>query len=120
MRPTRWNLVFAGLGGLSLTACTTAPPPIARGLPANIQEARRAFAERVPARFPVGSSESDLRAELHREHFAIRAADPRQAPYQFTALVDHPGVCRLRWGISWSAADDRITAIGGSYSADCL
>ena len=116
----RRDAVLAVLVGLSLGACSSDPPPIGRGLPTNTRDAGVAFRERVSERFPVGSSESDLLAELHREHFAISPAHPLRAPYQFTALVDHPGICRFRWIISWSAADNRITASEGSYSAVCL
>ena len=103
-----------------LAACTTNPPPIARGLPTNIQEARQAFSERVPARFPVGSAETDLRAELQRQHFTIRTAGAYRAPYQFSAIVDSPGLCRRTWVILWSALTHQITSIAGDYSVTCL
>jgi hypothetical protein len=104
----------------SLAACTTKPPPIARGLPSNIQDARQAFSERVPTRFPVGSAETDLRAELQRQHFTIRTAGPYRARYQFTAIMDHPGFCRQTWVILWSAQTNQITDIAGDYSETCL
>jgi hypothetical protein len=104
----------------SLAACTTKPPPIARGLPSNIQDARQAFSERVPTRFPVGSAETDLRAELQRQHFTIRTAGPYRAPYQFTAIVDSPGICRRTWVILWTAQTNQITRIAGDYSVTCL
>ena len=105
---------------LSLAACTTKPPPIARGLPSNIQDARQAFSERVPTRFPVGSAETDLRAELLRQHFTIRTAGANRAPYQFLAIVDIPGFCRQTWVILWSAQTNQITSIAGDYSQTCL
>ena len=43
-----------------------APPPIGQGLPSNIREAGAEFDRRVQARFPVGSDENELRAELAR------------------------------------------------------
>jgi hypothetical protein len=103
-----------------LVACTTKPPPIARELPHNIQEARQAFSERVSMRFPVGSAETDLRAELQRQHFTIRTAGPYRARYQFTAIVDSPGICRRTWVILWSAQANQITDIAGDYSVTCL
>jgi hypothetical protein len=103
-----------------LAACTTKPPPIARGLPSNMQEARQAFSERVPMRFPVGSAETDLRAELQRQHFTIRTAGANRAPYQFSAIVDIPGFCRQTWVILWGAQTNQITSIAGDFSQTCL
>jgi len=103
-----------------LAACTTKPPPIARGLPHNIEEARQAFSERVPMRFPVGSAETDLRAELQRQRFTIRTEGANRAPYQFSAIVDIPGFCRQTWVILWGAQTNQITSIAGNYSQTCL
>ena len=117
------NLRTVGLSAVavfSLAACTTKPPPIAGGLPNNIQEARQAFSERVPMRFPVGSAETDLRAELQRQRFTIRTAGAYRAPYQFSASVDIPGICRRTWVILWSAQTHQITSIAGDYSETCL
>jgi hypothetical protein len=106
---------------LGLAACTTDnPPPIARGLPNNLEEARRAFSERVRTRFPAGSAETELRAELKRQRFSIRTEDASHAPYQFAAIVDIPGICRNIWVIRWSAQSNQITNIAGNYSEFCL
>ena len=112
------GLLAAAVFGLA--ACTTKPPPIARGLPNNIQEYRQAFSERVPTRFPVGSAETDLRAELLRQHFTIRTAGADLVPYQFSAIVDIPGLCRQTWVILWGAQTNQITSIAGNYSQTCL
>lgn len=117
------TLRIAGLAAaavLGLAACTTKPPSIARDLPPNMQDARQAFSERVPTRFPVGSAETDLRAELQREGFEIHPARADLAPYQFSAIVDHPGVCRLTWVIRWAAQSHQVTSIAGDYSQTCL
>ena len=120
MAPTRLKWFVACFATLALAACASKPPPIARGLSPNIHDAQREFAELVPRRFPVGSAASDLVAELHREHFKIGAA-ARHPAFQFTAVVNHPGLgCRTGWYISWSAEADRITAIEGYFSVECL
>jgi hypothetical protein len=121
MAPMRLKVFLACFATLALAACVDRPPPIARGLSPNIQDAQREFAELVPTRFPVGSAASDLLAELHREHFKIGPANVRHPSLQFTALVNHPGLgCRSAWDISWAAEADRITAIEGNYSVECL
>ena len=120
MTPMRLKLFLAFFATLALAACASKPPPIARGLSPNISDSQREFAELVPTRFPVGSAASDLLAELHREHFKI-GPDARHPTFQFTAVVNHPGLgCRTAWYISWSAEADRITAIEGNYTVECL
>lgn len=71
-------------------------------------------------RFPVGSAETDLRAELQRQRFTIRTAGANRAPYQFSAIVDIPGFCRQTWVILWSTQTNQITSIAGDYSQTCL
>jgi hypothetical protein len=121
MAPMRLRLFLACFAALGLAACVSKPPPIARGLSPNIHDAQSEFAELVPTRFPVGSAASDLVAELHREHFKIGPANFRHPTFQFTAVVNHPGLgCRTAWDISWTAEADRITAIESSYMQECL
>jgi hypothetical protein len=123
MSPLRSAGYLMAFAAISLVACGTTPPPIGRDLMNGSSGVRvQQFSERVRARFPVGSSEKELRVELRREHFPIGAATAREAPFQFVARVESSGlvVCRISWAILWSAQDDRITAINGRYSEVCL
>jgi hypothetical protein len=120
MRPTRWNLVLAGLATISLTACFSRPPPIARGLPAIMRDIGPAFTERVSTRFPVGSSSREMVTELRSQHFNMRPTDPG-SPYGSVATAHNfNGACDLKWTIYWAAKADQITAIEGGFSANCL
>jgi hypothetical protein len=81
----------------------------------------RAFNARVQSRFPVGSSEADILAELRREQFKISAYDEAVSRYQFSAVRDLPGVaCKLFWTIQWNADAGKIAEIAGTYSGSCL
>lgn len=70
--------------------------------------------------------ESDLRAELKREHFDIRLVHGGQyAPqsnYEFLAnrRGSIPLACELDWNIMWAAEKGRITGVAGTYYAICL
>ena len=120
MGPTRWNLALAGLATISLTACFSRPPPIARGLPTMMRDIGPAFAERVSARFPVGSSSREMVAELRRQHFKMRPTDPG-SPYESVATAENfNGACNLRWTIYWAGKAEQITAIEGGFIANCL
>lgn len=111
------------LACLALSACATPAPPIGRGLPRNFEDASHAFDERLRTRFPVGSSEADLVAELSREHFKIGPARPEaDSLHEFSAI--HGGemfpACDLTWVVIWAAQGGKITRMRGSYYATCL
>jgi hypothetical protein len=102
---------------LALSGCDEDPPAIGAGLPTNFADARAAFDHRVQERFPIGSDESALRAELMREKFHIAVAEQ---PQQFVAhrSAEH-FPCRLSWTILWSSVDGKIAAIKSNYTATC-
>jgi hypothetical protein len=75
----------------------------------------RAFDARVQSRFPVGSSEVDLVAELGREKFQTVAQDQSVSRYRFEAFRDLPGLaCRRDWRIMWNSVAGKISEIHGS------
>jgi len=97
-----------------LTACGTARPRLAEGLRVRPvqQNPDPAWDQRVRERFPVGSNESALLAELHRERFVI---DATRASYRSSDIA-----CTWTWRVSWAAENDRITQIAGDYQGVCL
>jgi hypothetical protein len=104
---------------LALVACREVPPPLADDLPEGAYAATAAFDLRVKARFPVGSDEGTLRAELARERFVIRASD--DSPPTFIATYEHPDVvCRVDWTIYWHVDGGRIADISAKYRPTCL
>jgi hypothetical protein len=106
-------------GGLTLVGCKGIPPPLAYDLPEGGYAATAAFDQRVRARFPVGSDEGPLRAELVRERFVIRVSE--DSPPTFIATYEHADVaCRVDWTIYWHEDGGRIIDIGARYSPTCL
>jgi hypothetical protein len=116
------SLLLAMTIGVGLSACQSAPPPIGAHLPGGTwDEVSHVFDTRVQSRFLVGSSEADMLAELHREHFNTRAFDKATSRYQFAAVADRQGLpCRLFWNIEWNSDAGKITEIAGKYSGTCL
>jgi hypothetical protein len=109
-------LAFAAL--LLLSACDEDPPSIGSGLPTTFSDARPVFDHRVQERFPVGSEEDVLRAELVRENFTISFAGLSQQLVARRGAEHFP--CRLSWTIVWTADAGKVTSIKGDYGATCL
>lgn len=85
-------LELSAFATLSLTACAELAPLIGRGLPPALAEARPAFDQRVKERFPIGSDEAAMRAELRREGFAFRSVSEIHArmPRNFSFWLRDP------------------------------
>jgi hypothetical protein len=96
------------------------PPPMARDLPAG--DARAAFSRRVQERFPIGTRQQALLAELQREGFTMKkAGTTRDAQFQSSATYTaYPMFCKATWTVSWSAEEGRIAATAGDYQLLCL
>ena len=98
-----------------LSACTTSPPKLAEGLPGNVTARHDAqWDQRLRERFPVGSEESLLLAELRRQHFKV---DPARG----NASYPQPNLpCRQDWWVNWKAEGGLITEIAGEHNGACL
>lgn len=107
---------------VGLSACQGSPPLLAKNIPGGTWgDVSSAFNARVQSRFPPGSSEADMEAELKREHFESEARDTSDSPFRFSALRDLPGlVCRRFWTIEWNSDAGKIAEIKGSYGGVCL
>ena len=116
----RRNLPLVILTMLCVSSCADGPPEIGSGLPANFQQARPVFYQRVKARFPVGSDETGLLAELHRQHFAISHASDTSRHANSARYEARQIVCNLSWTISWSAEEGSIKEIAGVFGDVCL
>lgn len=114
--------ILAVMIGIFLSACQGSPPLIAKNLPGGTwADVSSAFNARVQLRFPVGSSEAVMLAELKREHFNTETRDTSASRFQFSALRDLPGlVCRRFWTIRWNSDAGKIADIEGGYSGVCL
>jgi hypothetical protein len=111
MRPIGITALVSVIG---LLACSDMPPSIAKDLHGDAYTISAALDQRAKARFPVGSSESVLRAELARERFVVR---PRSdSDTSFMATYEHSDfTCRVDWTIHWRAEEGKIEDIGAKY-----
>jgi hypothetical protein len=107
---------------LVLGGCATAPQ-IAQGLPGAAMDAGPAFDRRIKAKFPVGSAQAEVLAELTREGFKITpCADPKGQGcvfQHFAIWASAASMCKRDWQVLWDADDGRVTRIEGRYYANC-
>jgi hypothetical protein len=125
-RSMHWLATLLTVAMLYLSACSDSTPPIGRGLPTNIKEAKSAFDQRVKSQFPVGSDEAKLLAELRLEHFEVTKIEVTQngasQPYNsFSATAQtHNFPCLRTWVVLWYPVGGVIFDIVGVYDARCL
>ena len=107
-------------GGL-FSGCAYSIPPLGRDLPATVDQTRVEFDARVRNRYPVGSDEQPLVAELRKERFKLAEDLGKPNADRLSAVYESNGLaCRLRWAVYWAADQGKITAISGEYSQVCL
>jgi hypothetical protein len=106
---------------LLLSACADPTPPIAKGLPKTFGPTSD-FDARIRQRFPIGSGEESLFAELRTEKFAITELHDVSSQYRRTAFYEfHVFPCKETWTVSWVADQGKITGIEGRNSGQlCL
>ena len=121
MEGMRQGMMIAVFCAFVVSACSSAAPSLGRGLPRTFVPTPD-FDKRIKERFPVGSEESQLLAELHGERFATTENQDPSRPYRFSALyVAQSLACRESWRIRWNAEKGRIVGIEGWYSGEiCL
>jgi len=112
--------VLAALATL-LMGCSSAEPPIGRGLPTSFGFTP-AFEQRLKERFPVGSDERRLIAELRNEKFTLGEVRNPPGRYRSSALYEasHGPFCKGEWQIYWTASQGIIIEIGGMNREVCL
>jgi hypothetical protein len=111
--------ITALVSAIGLVACSDMPPPIAKDLHGDAYMVSAALDQRAKARFPVGSSEAALRAELARERFVVRPQP--DSGTGFIATYEHSDfTCRVDWTIHWRAEEGKIEDIGAKYWPTCL
>ena len=112
--------IFAGLATVLLSGCYVTVPPSAQGGPRDVALVTPYFDDQVKQRFPVGSDEKQLRAELHRESFKIRETNDPNLGYQHIATYQDSGVCKVVWTVRWNTDQEKITNTTATYSQTCL
>jgi hypothetical protein len=117
VRGVRAVVIILGIIGLS--GCADPPPALGGHFHGPIAEVRVKFDEGVKKRFPAGSAESVLHAELMRERFVIERG--KEAPFSFTARYTAGELfCRADWVIRWSTFAGNISSIDADYGEICL
>jgi len=112
--------VVTVLSPLLLVACSDRPPTLGEGIAPSIGDTPY-FDERVKQRFPVGSEEKALLAELRSERFKTRESPDPSSPYRSWALYEQSELfCKNTWEILWSADAGKITNIKATSRAVCL
>ena len=108
------GLVVVLVGNLLFPeARETAAPPLLRDLPGDYEAATAMLTDRVGARFPAGTPESAVTAELLAQGFKV-SPPTHSAEWQREGL---PCVAIAR--IWWRAEHGRVTTIEGLRNARC-
>jgi hypothetical protein len=104
-----------------LVGCSNAEPPIGLGLPTTFGFTP-AFEHRLRERFPVGSDERRLIAELRNEKFTLGEIHDPSSRYRSSARYEasHCPFCKGEWQIYGTASKDIIIEIGGMNREVCL
>lgn len=96
-------------------------PALLQGLgDSNAPESQEAFLARLDKRFPKGSSETAMIAELQSEGFKLRKdaqSAGREASYERGSSINDR--CRRSGYVRWTAENDRLTGINGGYTQFC-
>ena len=104
----------------SVAGCSERPPPIGRDLPVSFGYTPY-FNNRVLRRFPAGSEETKLLAELRREHFTVTEIQDRSSRDRLSATSETDDLaCKDVWTIAWTAEQGKIKVIWAESRALCL
>lgn len=96
-------------------------PPIGQGIPKTFAPNSPEFDKRVKDRFPVGSDERNLIAELESEKFTIETNSDESNLYRHSAKFNsHDVACGESWVIEWNANGGKISDVGGRYRQSCF
>lgn len=85
-------------------------PELAAGLPHKLPEAEVEFDARVKQRFPPGTSEDDLKAELVKQGFKL--AEYRDV---HDATLYRGWIMKAMWSVRWKSQHKRITDLWGVF-----
>ena len=110
-------LVAALWGWLAWQASDWSLPSIAQGMDSTFSKGDEQFKKRVQLRYPVGSSEKRLIADLQSQGFA---ADIRPGDLSSADLKRFIGCGDKVWSVRWRAKGGRLTEVFGVYGAVCL
>ncbi|THD49309.1 MAG: hypothetical protein E7774_01320 [Bradyrhizobium sp.] len=111
-------LLGAGFVGGRMTAGVKTLPPLAATLPGDETDFSRELDDRVQERFPVGSDDKALIAELAAERFVPEfrhGNDANASVFVWTGLL-----CTKIVRVTWRADSSGVlTQVKGSYESKC-
>lgn len=110
-------LLVGGPGWFMWRASDLALPPLARGLDSTFSKGDAQFKGRVRARYPIGSSEKRLLADLQAQGFT---AQVHPGDLSMAELRRFIGCGDTLWSVRWRARGGKIAAVSGVYGAICL
>ena len=88
-------------------------PELGKGLPAAYREGEKQFDRRVKTRFPIGSSENELIAQVVNEGFRL---DRNGGPIR-SATLTRGLIAKTLWSVRWRSNNGRIDEVWGVYGA---
>lgn len=86
-------------------------PALARGLPADPQEASAEFSQRVQEAFPKGTPEKSMVTELKNQGFAVEETS--------ASLTGRKYSCLEQWAIDWKNAKGTVRDLFARYGTTC-
>ena len=98
----------------ALMGCSKTPPEICRDLPPDSLQGKQLLQARLEERFPEGTEEAALWAELDRQGFMMMGTI--EEPVAFFSSGGFPP----EWGcnVGWKADRGRVTGIWGAYGGN--
>ncbi len=116
------GLMASGGTWVSLRLKPTPIPPLLQNLPRSGPPTDQGkITERLRARFPMGSSETEVIRELWLEGFSpVTLQDPQRVAEFDTLGKGGFDVCRIHGRVSWTADNNgRVIAISGGSVSSC-
>ena len=108
----KWSLCLITRVVAGCESGPNGPPPIAQGIALSSEDSR-AWSSRLTERFPAGTSEAAVAAQLRQEGFIV-APEANKADFYWSRFP-----CGHFLGAVWGERGGKITAIHGTYGTAC-
>lgn len=91
-------------------------PALARDLPSNVAQAEAAFDKRIKERFPAGTPENQLIAELKHQGFdRLASARDEEGDWHDATFYRRRFPFTTLWSVRWRAAAGRVDRVWGVH-----
>lgn len=116
------RFLLTGISAVMLAACGAETPDcgadlpeIARGLPPDFAEGEAVLNARLRSRFPIGTPEKALVAELRKQGFPMPPVRDSEGNAYADSTCDGV-ISQTIWSVRWRAKEGRIVEIWGMYA----